>query len=191
MSNTNRNVIIAYFPSVEQADAAEQALRDWDKADDDIKLGGIGILHVEEGEVKIRNVGARDTATGAKAGAIIGIITGILSGGMTLIGGALAGLAAGAMLGSLKHQGLGLTDGDIAEMKAELTSGKAALIVTADDNEVNDTKQEIERLGGNVVSYTADREALETLALAAAEEERRNQISTMNTAGWSGSLPRS
>jgi uncharacterized membrane protein len=190
MSNTNQNVIIAYFPSLEAADAAGQNLKDWDKANDDIKLGGIGILHVENNEIKIRNVGARESKTGAKAGVIIGVITGILSGGITLIGGALAGLAGGAVLGALKHQNLGLTDGDIEQMKTELTSGKAALIVTADDDEVNDTMAEITRLGGNVVSYTADREALETLALAAAEEERRNQISTMNTSGWAGSLPR-
>jgi uncharacterized membrane protein len=144
---------------------------------------------VENGEIKTHNVGTRDTGVGAKAGTVIGIVAGILSGGVTLIGGALAGLAGGAVLGSLKHQNLGLTDGDLDQMKSELTGGKAALVVTADDNEVYDTKAEIERLGGNVVSFTTDRDTMEAINLAAVEEERRGQMSNMTMNSWTGSKP--
>lgn len=172
MSNQNKNVIISYFDSAEAATAAAEALKNWDKANDDIKLGGIGILTVENGEIKTHSVGASAAGTGAKAGLIIGAVTGILSGGLTLVGGALAGLAGGSLLGSLKPKSLGLTDGDLDAMKAELTNGKAALVVTADDDEVYDTKHEIQRLGGAVVSYTADSEAMEAITLAALEQER-------------------
>ncbi len=40
----------------------------------------------------------------------LGAVTGILSGGVTLIGGALAGAAGGAVLGALFHKNIGLTD---------------------------------------------------------------------------------
>ncbi len=172
MSNRNQNVIIAYFSSAEQASEAAELLKAWDKADDDIKLGGIGILTIEDGEIKAHNLGAKATGTGAKAGMVIGIVTGILSGGVSLLGGALAGLASGSLIGSLKHKSLGLTDGDLDMLRSELTHGKAALVVTADDHEVYDTVHEIERLGGQVRSYTANRDAMEAITQAAIEHER-------------------
>jgi uncharacterized membrane protein len=172
MANQNKNVIISYFDTVEAASTAAEGLKVWDKANDDIKLGGIGILTVENGELKIHSVGAKATGTGAKAGTVIGIMAGVLSGGIGLVGGALAGLAGGALLGSLKHKSLGLTDGDLDQFKAELTGGKTALVVTADDSEVNDTLLQIEGLGGKVVSYTADQEAMDAINAAAVEQER-------------------
>lgn len=172
MANKNKNVIIAYFPSAAAAEGASESLRMWDKANDDIKLGGIGILTVENGEVKVSNVGAKATGTGAKAGVILGVVTGILTGGITVVGGAIAGAAGGSILGALKHKSLGLTDGDMDTLKAELTDGKAALVVTADDDEVYPTKSKIEEFGGTVTSFTADREATEAMMQATIESER-------------------
>ena len=129
MANKNKNVIIAYFPSAAAAEGASESLKMWDKANDDIKLGGIGILTAENGEIKVNNVGAKASGTGAKAGVLLGVVAGILSGGVTVVGGALAGLVGGSVLGSLKHKNLGLDDGDIDTLKAELTEGKAALVV--------------------------------------------------------------
>lgn len=173
MSNQNQNVIIAYFPNAEKASEAAEALKSWDKANDDIKLGGTGIIVAENGEIKTHNVGARATGTGTKAGTVIGVIAGVLSGGLSLLGGALAGLASGTLLGSLKHKSLGLNDGDYETFKQELIGGKAALVVTADDHEVYDTLNQIRRLGGEVMSYTADRDAMQALTLAAIEQERQ------------------
>ena len=88
MANQNKNVIISYFDSVEKATAAAEGLKTWDKANDDIKLGGIGVLTVENGEVKTHNIGATAAGAGAKAGTVIGIVAGVLSGGIGLVGGA-------------------------------------------------------------------------------------------------------
>ena len=52
MGNKNKHVIIGYFPSKEAATEAAQQLGKWDKAHDDIKLGGIGILTSEKGKFK-------------------------------------------------------------------------------------------------------------------------------------------
>ena len=101
MSDKNDQVIIAYFHSAERADSAASRLKDWDKAHDDIKLGGIGILTWEEGKIKTRKVGARATGAGAKWGTIVGATVGILSGGVTQIGGAVAGAAATLPAGAL------------------------------------------------------------------------------------------
>ena len=44
MANKNKYVIIGYFPSKEAATEAANQLKQWDKANDDVKLGGMGIL---------------------------------------------------------------------------------------------------------------------------------------------------
>lgn len=177
MANKNKNVIIAYFPSAAAAEGASESLRMWDKANDDIKLGGVGILTTENGEIKVQNVGAKASGTGAKAGVLLGVVAGILSGGVTVVGGALAGLVGGSVLGSLKHKNLGLDDGDIDMLKTELTNGKAALVVTADDDEVYPTKTKIEEFGGTVTSFTADRETSDAIMQATVENERFQQAS--------------
>ena len=109
MAKKESHVIIAYFSGTDQADAAVDQLKAWDKATDAIKLGGMGILTWKDGKVHTRKVGARATGTGAKWGTILGVTAGILSGGVTLIGGAVVGAAGGAVAGALFHKNLGLS----------------------------------------------------------------------------------
>jgi uncharacterized membrane protein len=161
MANKNQHVIIAYFDGADKADAAANQLKDWDKANDAVKLGGIGILFWEDGKVKTRKVGGRAAGTGAKWGTILGIATGILSGGVTLIGGAIAGVAGGAVLGSLFHKGLGLDDGDKARLEEHLRQGGAALVVMADEDEVVATSEELKSLNGKVEGYAVPAETVE------------------------------
>ena len=99
MAKDNR-VLIAYFGSVDKADRAASQLADWDKANDAVKLGGIGILYWEDHKIKTRKVGGRATGTGSKWGMALGAATGILSGGVTLIGGALAAFMTARALGA-------------------------------------------------------------------------------------------
>jgi hypothetical protein len=65
MAKKESHVIIAYFSGTDQADAAVDQLKAWDKATDAIKLGGMGILTWKDGKVHTRKVGARATGTGA------------------------------------------------------------------------------------------------------------------------------
>ena len=163
MANKNRNLIIAYFPSDYAADTAAQSLKAWDKATDAVKLGGIGILTWQDGKVKTHKVGARAAGTGAKWGTILGATLGILSGGVTLIGGALVGASAGALGGALVHKRLGLQDEDKARLEEHLKAGGAAVVVMADDFEVEPTKAELSSLGGTVEDYQVSDEAMEQL----------------------------
>lgn len=160
MANKNRNLIVAYFDSVDAADTAAQQLRHWDKEVDDIKLGGMGIISLEDGHLKTHLVGSRATGTGAKWGSILGAsgglatgilaVTGVLTGGIGLIPGAIVGLALGVTGGALFHKRIGMTDADRARLEDHLKNGGAALAVMADDHEVEPTKAEIAALGGNV-----------------------------------------
>ena len=161
MANKNKHVIIGYFPSKEAATEAADQLKAWDKANDDIKLGGIGILTWEKGKIKTRKVGNRAGGTGAKWGLILGAATGILSGGVTLIGGAAAGVVGGAVAGSLFHKNLGLTDADKERLEQHLQNGGAAVVVMADDHEVEPTKAELASLGGQVEDYEVPEETME------------------------------
>ena len=161
MANKNKHVIIGYFPSKEAATEAAAQLKAWDKANKDIKLGGIGILTADKGKIKTRKVGNRAGGTGAKWGLILGAATGILSGGVTLIGGAAAGLVGGTVMGALFHKSLGLTDADKERLELHLQDGGAALVVMADEHEVEPTKAELARLGGRVEDYLVPEETME------------------------------
>lgn len=170
MANKNRNLIIAYFPDVDAAQTAAKDLKHWDKAQDDVKLGGIGIVTVDEkGKLKTHKVGARAGGTGAKWGTILGVTAGILSGGVTLVGGAVVGLAAGSVAGALFHKHIGMSDDDKERLAHHLQDGGAALAVMADDDEVEPAKAELINLGGAVESYIVPDETVDEIEAAADE----------------------
>ena len=171
MANKNKYVIIGYFPSKEAATEAAQQLKQWDKANDDIKLGGMGILTWENGKIKSRKVGNRAGGTGAKWGLILGAATGILSGGVTLIGGAAVGVVGGAVAGSLFHKHLGLTDADKERLQQYLQNGGAAVVVMADDHEVELAKAELASLGAKVENYEVPEETVEQVEEAVEVEQ--------------------
>ena len=143
----NSNVIIDYFKGADKVDDAADSLKAWDEENDDAKLGGIAILTWQDGKMKTRKVGTRQAGKGARLGhGSLGAAVGVLSGGVTLIGGALVGAAAGAATGALFHKGLGLTDADKSQLEDRLKSGGAALVVMASDDEVQATKEFLDGL---------------------------------------------
>jgi uncharacterized membrane protein len=166
MADKNKHVIIAYFRGADKADMAANQLKEWDRADDAIKLGGIGILTWDEGKVKTRKVGRRASGTGAKWGVALGAVTGILSGGVTLIGGALVGAAGGAMLGSLRYKNLGMDDEDKARLEKHLQGGGAALVVMVDEVEVAPTREQLAGLGGDIEDYQMPEETVRQVEAA-------------------------
>lgn len=50
--NTNENSVVALFPNQAAADAAIDHLLKWDKNSKDVKLGAIGKVTLENGEIK-------------------------------------------------------------------------------------------------------------------------------------------
>ena len=104
MAEKDSELVIVYFPSADEAQAAGKQLKEWDKDVKHVELGAISILTMDDkGKLKEEKIGARAGGKGAKRGVPAGAALGILSGGATLIGGALVGLAAGGLGGSLFH----------------------------------------------------------------------------------------
>lgn len=155
-------LLIAYFPTADEAHKAGESLKDWDKERKDIELGAMSIVTMDaKGEIKEDKVGARKTGKGAKWGLLAGAALGILSGGVTLIGGALVGLAAGALSGSFMHKDIGMTDEDQERLQKHLNEGHAALAVMMDLDEMESTIHELNKLGADVATYNVPQDVLE------------------------------
>jgi uncharacterized membrane protein len=174
--NKNEHAVVAIFDNSAAADAAIANLQNWDKANDEIKLGAIGVISKEGDKVKTHT--GRKGGSGAKAGAIVGVIAGVLSGGLTLIGGALAGALGGGVLGSFFKKSLALSKEEIAQIGAELDAGRVAVVVACDDDEVEATSAQLAEAGGKVTNYAmpagtleATAEAIESAEAAAPEAE--------------------
>lgn len=133
-------LLLAYFPTAEAAREAAEVVKQWDKNLFLIDLGAMGILTMDEdGRVKTEKIGDRATATGAKWGLLVGAVTGIFTGGLSLIGGALAGLAVGSVTGALFHRGLGMSDEEKEELETFLKGGGAALAVITPTEQLKPT----------------------------------------------------
>ena len=179
MTNENKNLIIAYFPDSDSAKEAANELKHWDKKVKEINLGSIGIVTLDKkGHLKTHKVGARATDKGAELGVALGAVAGVLSGGITLVGGALAGIAVGAVGGSLFHKRLGMEDDDKARLETNLQDGGAALAVMAYEYELDITKAKIANLGGEVEHYAVPHTTVSDLEEAHGDEETEETPST-------------
>jgi len=79
-----QQLVLALFESEDAGDLAVSAIKNWDKASKDVKLGSIGVLVKDDkGKIKTHKLGARHTKTGVAAG----VLAAILSGGVSLLSG--------------------------------------------------------------------------------------------------------
>ena len=168
-ANKNNQLILAYFSDTVAAQSAAEALKGWDKATDNIKLGGIALMQYddEKGKIKVQKIGGRLTGKGAMWGLGLGVLAGIFSGGLTILGGALFGTAIGALGGALFHRKLGMTDAEKADLEQHLQDGGAALGVMADDFESEATTAKLSELGGTAKQYKIPEDTLDEMEQAA------------------------
>lgn len=159
----NENVVVAIFEDRAAAEAAVERLKKWDKASEDIKLGAIGLLYKEDGEVK--SIINRQSERGLKVGALVGIIGGVLTGGLGLLGGAAVGGLAGGTLGTFFTKSLHLNEAECNALGRELELGKAAVVVTCDEYEVTSTQHTLEHAGGVTRVYLVPADAVEEAAV--------------------------
>jgi uncharacterized membrane protein len=171
VSNSPEHAVIAVFDDTAQAEQAAHDIMGWDKANEDIKLGAIGLLTREpgdwgQGKIKTKNLSSRNTGKGAKVGMGLGVLAAVFSGGLTLIPGAVGGAVAGGAVGSLSHKGLGVSDEDLQQLAAELEGGRAALLVMCDEAEVAATTEYLVAAGGKPQSYVIDEAELQAESAA-------------------------
>ena len=166
--NTAELAVIASFDSQAQAEQAAKDLMGWDKANEDLKLGAIGVLTKDDkGEIKTKNYSQRNTRKGAKVGMGLGVIAAVFSGGLTLIPTAIGGAVAGGAAGALSRKGLGMSDEELQQLSSELDGGRAALLVMCDEPEVQATTDYLTAAGGRTHSHPVDSAELENAAKAA------------------------
>jgi uncharacterized membrane protein len=168
VDETTEQNVIAVFENQDQAEQAAKDLMGWDKANDDIKLGAIGMVtRDEQGELQTRKLGARNTGKGAKVGLGLGALAAVLSGGLTLLPTAIGGAVAGGAVGALSRKGLGMSDDDLRVLWDELDGGRAALLVVCNANETEATMEYLVAAGGKPRSHQLSSPDLEEAVKAA------------------------
>ncbi len=169
MADKNKHLVIALFDSEVAADNAVESLKSWDKANEAIKLGAIGVLVKDkDGKIKDHKLGKRDTIEGAGVGLVLGLIAGVLSGGITILGGIVGGAILGGVIGTFVHKGIGMSKEDLDKLGSHLDAGHAAVGVMVEKGEVKDTAAKLTELGGKIETYEVKAEALQDVTKAGA-----------------------
>ncbi len=171
-----KQMVLAFFANEADADAAVDALKQWDKASKDIKLGAIGILVKDDkGKIKTHKLGKRKTGTGA----VLFGLAAVLTGGASLLGGVVFG----GIVGSLFHKGLGLSKDDLARIDGDLNDGKAAVAILAVPEEAAAVAAKLAELGGVSEVHEVSDEVVEEAQTAAeqAPEEASEEATEETT----------
>jgi len=157
-----QQLVLAFFGNEAAADEAVNAVKQWDKASKEVKLGAIGILVKDDkGKIKTHKLGKRKTGTGA---VLFGLAT-VLTGGASL----LAGAVFGGIVGSFFRKGLGMSKEDLARIDGELNGGKAAVCILAAPDEAAAVSAKLAELGGQPESHEVSEEVVQEAETAAAE----------------------
>jgi uncharacterized membrane protein len=161
----NRHLVVAVFESEEAATEAAEWLRKWERTNtdvDDIKFGAMGVLTADEDKkIKIHRVGKREAGPGAGLGLVIGALAGALTAGVGLLGGLAVGALAGGAGGGLLHKGLGMYEGDLAELTDQLCSGRAAVAIVVHESDAKAVMEQLIDLGGSTQVYECSLEVLQ------------------------------
>jgi uncharacterized membrane protein len=159
------HLVVAVFENEAAAAAAAEWMRKWERMGtdvDDIRFGAMAVLTAgEDREIKIRPVGHRASGAGAGVGLVIGALAGALTAGVGLFAGLAAGALAGGLGGGLIHRGLGMHQGDLAELTDQLCSGRAAVAVVIHESQVKAVTEQLVDLGGRTEVYECSLDALE------------------------------
>jgi len=167
-----QQLVLAFFQNEAAADAAVEAVKQWDKASKEIKLGALGILVKDDkGKIKTHKLGKRKTGTGA----VIFGLAAVLTGGASL----LAGAVFGGIVGSFFRKGLGISKDDLARIDGELNGGKAAVCILAAPDEAAAVSAKLAEFGGEPESNELSEEVVqeaETAAAAMPEEAPAEEV---------------
>jgi hypothetical protein len=142
-----KQLVLSFFADEPAADAAAVALKDSGVASGD----AIGILVLDDArDLKVDKVGARSWGVGAGVGACL-VLLGPAALGIGVIGGTLGG--------GLHHKGLKLSDEDSARISADLSAGKAAVVVLAKIEDAPAIRGQLTEAGGTTSSHDVTDEA--------------------------------
>jgi uncharacterized membrane protein len=144
-----QQLVLAFFASEDGAEQAAEALKDWEKATEYMKVDAIGLLvRDKDGKIKEEKLGRRAGKRGMGVGVTLGLVAAIPTGGLSLVGGVLGGAGGGGIIGEFFHKGLKMTDEDVARIGRELEEGHAAVGVLTWDFETEAVTEKLKDLGG-------------------------------------------
>jgi hypothetical protein len=150
-------LVLALFENEAAADAAVKAMKEWDKANQDVELGAVGVMVKDEkGKLKTHKMGSRHTATGALIFGLGALLTVGTVVGLGVIGGAVLGGGFGALF----HKGLKMSKDDVERLNAELDGGKAAVGIMAEGYAADLVAAKLVELGGKSEAYEVSPEAV-------------------------------
>ncbi|HSS95246.1 MAG TPA: hypothetical protein VLR46_14830 [Candidatus Dormibacteraeota bacterium] len=152
----SKNVVLAIFNDEPAADAAVAQLKVWDKSDDRVKLGAMGVLVLDDnGSVKTHKMGSRSIAKGGGIGLVLALMTPV---------GVPAAIVGGGVLGAMHRKGLGLSEGDKDRISGKLFDGKAAVGVIAKTGQAKMIAAKLTELGGEPEVHAVSDAALKQAA---------------------------
>jgi hypothetical protein len=174
----SKQLVLAFFDNEPVADEAVEAIKRWDEATKEVKLGAIGVLVKDDkGKIKTHKLGKRRTKTWAVGFGLAALLTG----GMSVLGGAVLG----GILGSFSRKGLGISKDDLARIDGQLNNGRAAVAVVAShEGEAGFLTKKLAELGGEPETHEISDEAVEeatTVAEEAAPAETAEEAETAGT----------
>ncbi|MEV6728462.1 hypothetical protein [Streptomyces sp. NPDC051364] len=144
-----QQLALAFFTSEDAADHAAEALKKWEKGSECMKVDAIGLLvKGKDGKIKEEKLGRRAGKRGTGVGVVLGLVAAIPTGGLSLVGGALGGVAGGGIIGEFFHKGLKMTDEDVKRIGRELAEGNAAVGVLTWDFETEAVAGKLKEMGG-------------------------------------------
>jgi len=169
--NENIFIVIAEFKNQSASVGALAGLEHWADTRKDIKLGAVGALRKEEGEISAEIV--------RKAGKSI-LVKGAMGLARSLLGPiALVGNVVGGLANSVFNKGDGEQQEVLQQVGKLLEAGSVALLMICSAGEENDYREQLEVMCGDVLLFEVPRELLDQAAAAIeaaeAEEEARKE----------------
>lgn len=135
MAKQDKKLVWGLFENMQGAETAAFAMKGWDKASKDIKLGAIGAVYKNsKGNLKTKKFGSRNIGKGAEVGVILGVMAAVLP-AVTLVGGLVAGAAGGAAVGLFSKKGLGLSHDDLKKISDAISGDQVLVLALSDDEE--------------------------------------------------------
>jgi uncharacterized membrane protein len=168
MATTDNVLVLAMFDTETAADEAVAALKAWDKANDQVKLGGIGVLVKDEfGEIKQHKVGPAQGRKGAGIGVVLGVVAAIPTGGLSLLSGIVGGAIAGGAVGSAFRKGFhDVSKADAEQISKELDAGHAAVGVLVRPDQTDVVMAKLTQFGGKAEKHEVSDEELREVGQA-------------------------
>jgi hypothetical protein len=166
MSKYEKNtVIIAVFDNESAAVGALAGLEHWDGTRRDIKLGSIGLLSVEDGEVT--STLARKEDKGMLVSGAVGLVKSML-GPIALVGDVVGGVAKSF----LKNDG-DETPEAFQTLGAYMDAGGVTMILVVEEAVAQEYSRQLQAMGGRVTTYVVPQEALAEVDAALQEAQEQ------------------